>query len=175
MSFRSAFLLGDEFTIQEARYLSRGVKIEDWCSVGLARIGESEPRGALAVPLPGSLSGGDAAPCFYCGLNNHQAKQCPSKSLAAPRPAAWERLGQVDLGRLEALSQSLETALAKDPVTAMTARAASPHTLRKTGMPRRPVSMRRVSASTPAPNRAKAALAWATVSRGWRILSWSTV
>ena len=121
MSFRSAFLLGDEFTIQEARYLSRGVKIEDWCSVGLARIGESEPRGALAVPLPGSLSGGDAAPCFYCGLNNHQAKQCPSKSLAAPRPAAWERLGQVDLGRLEALSQSLETALAKDPVTAMTA------------------------------------------------------
>jgi hypothetical protein len=32
-------------------------------------------------------------------------------------------------------------------------------------MPRRPVSMRRVSASTPAPNRAKAALAWATVSR----------
>ncbi len=122
MSYRSALLLGDEFLIHEARTLSRGLSVEDWCNVSLVRIEESEPQGTLDVPLPASLSGGDAAPCFYCGLNNHEPRVCPAKTLAAPRPEIWDRLGQVDLGRMEALSQDLETALAGDPVGEMTRR-----------------------------------------------------
>ena len=119
MSYRAAFLLGEGFLIQEARSLSRGVKMEDWCSVGLSDVQESEPRGALAVPLPASLSGGDAAVCFYCGLNNHQPRQCPSKSLAAPRPEVWDRFGQVDLDRIEALSQEVEASLSANPLEGM--------------------------------------------------------
>ena len=121
MSYRAAFLLGEGFLIQEARSLSRGVKMEDWCSVGLSDVQESEPRGALAVPLPASLSGGDAAVCFYCGLNNHQPRQCPSKGLAAPRPEVWDRFGQVDLDRIEALSQEVEASLSANPLEGMVA------------------------------------------------------
>lgn len=121
MSYRSAFLLGDDFIIQEARYLSRGAKVDDWCSVNLVDIRESdEPTGALAVPLPGSLTGVETHPCFYCGLNNHPPRLCPSKALAAPRPEVWDRLGQVDIGQLEALSQELEKDMAADPVAGMT-------------------------------------------------------
>lgn len=122
MSYRTALLLGEGFIIQEARYLSRGVKVDDWCSVGLENAQESEePRGTLAVPLPASLSGGDAAPCFYCGLNNHAPRQCPSKNLPAPRPELWDRLGQVDLDKVESLSQEVEATLSENAVAGMAA------------------------------------------------------
>lgn len=120
MSYRSAFLLGEDFIIHEARALSRGVTVEDWCNVSLARADAAEdadavePEAELAVPLPSALSGGDAKPCFYCGLNNHTPRECPSKSLPAPRPEVWELFGNVDIGSLEELSQGLETALAAD-------------------------------------------------------------
>ena len=121
MSYRSAFLLGEGFLIQEARTLSRGVKMEDWCSVSLSEGLASERRGILSVPLPASLSGGDAAPCFYCGLTNHQARQCPSKALAVPRPEIWDRLGQLGIDQMEAVCQSLEGALAANPLEGMVA------------------------------------------------------
>lgn len=123
MSYRSAFLLGGDYVIHEARALSRGITVEDWCNVGLARIAdESEVSGELAVPLPAALSGGDARPCFYCGLNNHVPRDCPSKGLTVPRPEVWEHFGGLDIGRLEEVSQKLETALAADPLGEMTRR-----------------------------------------------------
>jgi tetratricopeptide (TPR) repeat protein len=123
MSYRTAFLLGDDYAIHEARSLSRGVTVDDWCNVSLIRAEEeSEPQGVLAVPLPTHLSGGDAKICFYCGLNNHSPKQCPSKTLDAPQPEVWDRFGQLDIGRLDELSQNLDTALAEDPLGAMTKR-----------------------------------------------------
>lgn len=121
MSYRSAFLLGEGFLIQEARSLSRGAKVDDWCSVSLSPDLAAEPRGILSVPLPASLSGGDAAPCFYCGLNNHEARQCPSKGLTAPRPEIWERLARLGIDQMEAISQALETALSANPLEGMAA------------------------------------------------------
>ncbi len=121
MSYRAAFLLGDDFAIHEARALSRGGAVDDWCNVSLARVAEeSEPQGVLAVPLPGNLSGGEAKPCFYCGLNNHGARLCPSKGLTGPVPELWDRFGQIDVGRLEGISQSLDAVLAESPLEAMT-------------------------------------------------------
>ncbi|OLN30542.1 hypothetical protein DVDV_0498 [Desulfovibrio sp. DV] len=123
MSYRSAFLLGDDFIIHEARALSRGINVEDWCNVSLVQVegaedaADEEPKGELAVPLPSALSGGDAKPCFYCGLNNHTPRHCPSKLLSAPKPEVWELFGDVDMGGLEALSQGLDTALAADFAT----------------------------------------------------------
>jgi tetratricopeptide (TPR) repeat protein len=123
MNYRSAFLLGDDFVVHEARALSRGASVDDWCNVSLAEVDaeeETEPQGILAVPLPTHLSAGDAALCYYCGLNNHPPRQCPSKQLTAPNPEAWEKFGQLDLGRLDGLSQSLDTVLAADPLGEMT-------------------------------------------------------
>ncbi len=121
MSYRTAFLLGEDFVIHEARTLSRGINIEDWCNVSLTRVESADEaaadeatQGELAVPLPSALSGGDAKPCFYCGLNNHGPRDCPSKQLMALDPGVWERFGDVDMGSLEALSEGLESALAAD-------------------------------------------------------------
>lgn len=120
MSYRSAFWLGGDFVIHEARTLSRGVNIDDWCNVSLPRAdAESAIVGSLAVPLPAQLSGGDARPCFYCGLTNHGPAACPSKQLTAARPDVWARFGRLDIGGLEGLSQKLDAALGEDPVAAM--------------------------------------------------------
>lgn len=116
MSYRSAFLLGDDFNINEARYLSRGGSVDDWCTVSFHNIEaeEGEAKTVLAVPLPAVLSGGDAPVCFYCGLNNHEPAKCPSKRIDKPHPEIWERFAGLDTARLEEVSQSLETALAAD-------------------------------------------------------------
>lgn|GEM_PF-293026 len=120
VSYRSAFLLGGDFVIHEARTLSRGATVEDWCNVSLGRVEEDEaPQGAMAVPLPAALSGGGANACFYCGLNNHAPRECPSKLLVAPCPEAWDRFGMIDLGRLEEVSQGLEAAFGDEPLPAM--------------------------------------------------------
>jgi tetratricopeptide (TPR) repeat protein len=120
MSYRSAFLLGEGFAIHEARALSRGVAIDDWCNVSLLDAdATTEPQGALAVPLPASLSGDETSLCFYCGLHNHPPAKCPSKVLAAPRPEVWTRFAGVNIDRLEEISQKLDAALAGDAVAAM--------------------------------------------------------
>ncbi|MEA4856747.1 tetratricopeptide repeat protein [Solidesulfovibrio sp.] len=125
MSYRSAFLLGEEFRIHEARALSRGSNIDDWCNVSLVDAGEeSQATGSLAVPLPSRLSVTDAKLCFYCGLSNHEPRHCPSKALAGPRPEVWERFGGLSVGGLEELSGKLDAALAADPVGEMTRRVA---------------------------------------------------
>ncbi|WP_428566808.1 MAG: tetratricopeptide repeat protein [Solidesulfovibrio sp. DCME] len=123
MSYRSAFLLGEEFCIHEARALSRGSNIDDWCNVSLLDAGEESPTaGSLAVPLPSRLSVADARLCFYCGLSNHEPRHCPSKTLAGPRPDVWERFGRLSINGLEELSGKLDAALAADPVAEMTRR-----------------------------------------------------
>ena len=121
VAYRSAFLLGPEFVIHEARTLSRGATVEDWCNVSLGRVEEdAEPQGAMPVPLPSALSGGGASACFYCGLNNHGPKECPSKTLGSPSPEVWDRFGMIDIGRLEDATLALEAAFGEEPLPAMT-------------------------------------------------------
>lgn len=125
MSYRSAFLLGEDFRIHEARALSRGSNVDDWCNVSLTEEGEeAETSGSLAVPLPSRLSGAQADRCFYCGLGNHEPRHCPSKVLDAARPEVWARFGRLSIAGLEALSQKLDEALAADPQGEMTRRLA---------------------------------------------------
>jgi len=125
MSYRSAFLLGADFVIHEIRSLSRGVTVEDWANVSLVQGNDDEEakaQGELVVPLPANLVGDGEVRCFYCGLTSHGPRQCPAKRLAAPRPEVWQRFGLLDIGRLEEMSQALDTALAADPLEEMTKR-----------------------------------------------------
>ena len=71
MSYRTAFLLGEDFVIHEARTLSRGINIEDWCNVSLARVESADEaaadeatQGELAVPHPAAHFDG-AGNVFY--------------------------------------------------------------------------------------------------------------
>ncbi len=121
MSFRSALYLGKGFRINDVRYSRTAQTIDDWCHVSLAPEEEdSEAHGELPFKLPTNLLAGDLLPCFYCGLNSHEAKDCPSKALPDKDSALWEQLGMVDLAKLDEAGKKLDTALADDPLKVLT-------------------------------------------------------
>lgn len=120
MSFRSALYLGKGFRINDVRYSRTAQTIDDWCHVSLAPDEETdEALGELPFKLPTSLLVGDLPPCFYCGLNNHAPKDCPSKALPDMDLSVWEQLGMVDLAKLNEAGISLGGALAADPITVL--------------------------------------------------------
>lgn len=114
MSYRAAFLLGEGFRINEARYTSRGNSVDDWCSVSPVPSEAEHSEGAIALTYSTNLMAGRFGPCFYCGLANHDPAHCPSKALAAGNPGLWTRLADVDIERLDAMFQELDTALANN-------------------------------------------------------------
>ncbi|WP_176631411.1 tetratricopeptide repeat protein [Desulfolutivibrio sulfoxidireducens] len=115
MSYRSAFLLGPDFKINEARYASRGNSVEDWCNVVLAAESDTAQAGSLPIDYPAQLVTGDRPMCFYCGLTNHDPGQCPSKSLAGWDPGLWTTLSAMDITDMGERFKALESALSGDP------------------------------------------------------------
>jgi tetratricopeptide (TPR) repeat protein len=113
MSFKSALYLGKGFRINDVRRSTGSVGIDDWCHISLASEEEDgEASGELPFSLPSQLLAGSNPPCFYCGLSNHQPKECPSKALLDMDGSIWEQLGLVDLAKLNEAGASLNKELA---------------------------------------------------------------
>ncbi len=118
MSYRSAFLLGNEFKINDARSASRGNSVEDWCNVGLADEGGKAQAGVLPIEYPGQLVSGDLPMCYYCGLTHHAPAQCPTKTLTAGNPGLWHSLSDLDIADMSERFKALDAALSGDPRSA---------------------------------------------------------
>lgn len=102
MSFRSALYLGKGFRISDVRQASSVQTVDDWCQISLeADEEEGTIRGQVSMNLPPNLLAGKEAPCFYCGLTNHQARDCPTKALANLDPEAWEQVAMLDLEKIQ--------------------------------------------------------------------------
>ncbi|MDQ7833356.1 MAG: tetratricopeptide repeat protein [Desulfovibrionaceae bacterium] len=114
MSYRSAFLLGRDFKINDARYASRGNSVEDWCSVRLAAEGDAAETGTVPVDYPAQLVSGDKPLCFYCGLTSHTPASCPSKGLGEWNPGLWDTLSRWDIADINEHFKALDAALAGD-------------------------------------------------------------
>ncbi|HDQ41619.1 MAG TPA: hypothetical protein ENN39_11400 [Desulfonatronum sp.] len=90
----AALLLRDAFDIvflDSAGTLS----LESPCQVSLASPAESE-KFALTFPASAALSSGGKTACFYCGLKNHRAQECPSRHLFNWDPGIWDKLSVLD-------------------------------------------------------------------------------
>jgi len=98
MRYRDGYALYDTFKVNELSYGGDQESLESWCNVSI-RQGEGQGgQGTIEMPLPRRWLGGSAKPCFYCGLTNHSAAQCPSKNLPAFRGEVWQELGRKNLG-----------------------------------------------------------------------------
>lgn len=121
ISYRTAFLLGDEFAINSVGYFNERQGLDNWCYVNLSQGAEGGGgSGSIQVDLPRRLTAGVERECYYCGLKNHQPMECPSRHLALGRPDVWERLAQVNLEDFSEMAHEVDDALQKDPVESIT-------------------------------------------------------
>jgi len=121
LTYRTAFLLGDEFSINSVGYFNERQGLDNWCYVNLSQGAEGGGgSGSIQVDLPRRLTAGVERECYYCGLKNHQTPECPSRHLALGRPDIWEKMAQVNLEDFTEMAHEVDDALQKDPVESIT-------------------------------------------------------
>jgi len=110
MRYRDGYALYDTFKVNELSYGGDQESLESWCNVSI-RQGEGQGgQGTIEMPLPRRWLGGSAKPCFYCGLTNHSAAQCPSKNLPPFRGEVWQELGRKNLGDMAQAFKNIDEA-----------------------------------------------------------------
>jgi len=90
MSYRTAFLVGEGFKINDLRFTMDQSTLEDWCNISL--LGDNDQGGTLQVDLPKRLVTGKETYCFYCGLHSHQPQDCPSHGLDELNFGLWDTI-----------------------------------------------------------------------------------
>lgn len=111
MSYRNAYLLGGDYTIQDLHFSTTSTSVDNWCTVNLA---EQRDR-SQSVPLLMAaqlVTGGE--PCLYCGVRTHHSNQCPSRRMA-PRPLDfWKNFSDLDIDIINAAYRDIEIKLSSD-------------------------------------------------------------
>ena len=110
VSYRTAFLLGDEFSINSVGYFNERQGLDNWCYVNLSQGSEGGGGGgSIQVDLPRRLTAGVERECYYCGLKNHQTQECPSRHLALGRPDIWEKMALVNLEDFSEMAHEVDS------------------------------------------------------------------
>ncbi len=84
MSYRTAYLLGDGFSIQDLRFSDNQNNIDSWCTVSLDNAASSFE--SIQVLMASQLLGNEGICCFHCGINTHKPHECPTKALKEYAP-----------------------------------------------------------------------------------------
>ncbi|MDP2848755.1 MAG: tetratricopeptide repeat protein [Humidesulfovibrio sp.] len=105
MRYRDGYALYDTFKVNEVSYGGDQESLDSWCNVSIRQAEGQGGQGTIEMPMPRRLLAGALKECYYCGLKNHAALQCPSKSQPPFRSQVW-----VDLGRknLEDMAQAFK-------------------------------------------------------------------
>lgn len=114
MNYRTAFLLGDHFRINDVRFSVEQNSLDDWCNVSLSKDYDQE-SGVMQVELPKRLVSGKEAHCFYCGLRSHPLQKCPSRMVEELQLDIWEDVARLDFSVLNQSLEGIDKALAADP------------------------------------------------------------
>lgn len=110
MSYRNAFLLGEGFSITDLHFSAGHSSMDNWCTVAL---GEAQLTSGSYIPVlvAGQMVSGEGTGCFYCGMRNHTASQCPSKHLKFSETDVWKDFGELDLETVNDAFRDVESRL----------------------------------------------------------------
>lgn len=109
-SYRNAYLLGDNFIVRDLRFTGQ-TSMDSWCNVLL----DDNVISSRSVPLIMSshLAGNsETKECFYCGLANHSASECPTRRHFPSRPDAWDNIASLNLEQINDSFRKIELVLA---------------------------------------------------------------
>lgn len=110
LSYRNAFLLGEGFVIRDLRFSGSQTNMDSWCNTLL----DENRISSRSIPLIMSAklaSATEPAECFYCGLPNHTATECPTRTQIPSRPDTWQAIAGMDLDAINATFKKIELVL----------------------------------------------------------------
>lgn len=110
ISYKNAFILGDEFVIQDLVYSSVKTNIDSFCTVVLKE--NNVDLNSFSVLLPEVLVPGKV-PCFYCGASNHTSGQCPSRNVEPVSSMYFEQLNDINLTDINSAFREIDIAINK--------------------------------------------------------------
>ncbi len=96
LRYRDAFLLGNDFAVNEVRFGSEQENVDGWCHVSLMQGVHDTASSAMSVTISRRVSVGEHEDCFYCGMKNHQPSECPSRTLQGLDPVVWKQLAAIN-------------------------------------------------------------------------------
>lgn len=113
LSYRNAYLLGEGFSVRDLRYTGGQTSMDSWCNVLLDenRISNRSIPLIMAGQLAAGASGGG---CFYCGMPNHTAAECPTRTYFPSRAEVWQQIESMDLEVINDAFRRIETILSKN-------------------------------------------------------------
>lgn len=109
-SYRNAYLLGDGFNVRDLRF-SGQTSMDSWCNVLL----DDNAISSRSVPLimASHLTGStESTECFYCGLANHTASECPTRRHFPARSETWDAVACLNLDQINDSFRKIEMTLA---------------------------------------------------------------
>lgn len=115
LSYRNAYLLGEGFSVRDLRYTGGQTSMDSWCNVLL----DENRISNRSIPLimSGQLAAGAAAgSCFYCGLPNHSAAECPTRNFFPTRAETWQQVEGMDLEIINEAFKHIESVLTEKGV-----------------------------------------------------------
>lgn len=113
----AGLLLRDEFEISFLDAVG-DQPLDALCQLGLSS-NDSSGRRRLDFPASASLSAGNNALCFYCGMKSHESSKCPSRQIFNPEPGVWDKVGAMDIKDLAQAVKTLDTTLGKGNLSSM--------------------------------------------------------
>lgn len=115
ISYKNAFILGDDFKIQDLVYSSTNTSIDSFCTVELKT--QKTEVTSFSIVLPEALLPKNK-PCFYCGSSNHSPMQCPSKSVEPVSPQYFENLNNINLSDANLAFREIDKRIAREGISA---------------------------------------------------------
>lgn len=113
MSFKNAYLLGEDFLMHDVRFEASTHSLADWCNVTL--IEEGEPSSVfLPIIVPARLASGKLEQCFYCGMRNHLPAQCPSRQITRWNPRLWDLVAMMDFPKMNDALRQIDNVMAEE-------------------------------------------------------------
>lgn len=110
ISYRNAFLLGEGFVVRDLRFTGGQTSLDSWCNALLDE--NSISSRSIPIVMSAGLAGtGEKGECFYCGLPNHSAAECPTRTHFPTQPETWQAVASLDLDAINEAFRKIEMAL----------------------------------------------------------------
>lgn len=117
ISYRNAYLLGESFVVRDLRFTGGQTNMDSWCNAML----DENSISSRSIPLIMSshLATADSGECFYCGLPNHSAAQCPTRTYLPSRPETWQAVAAMDLDDINNAFRQIELTLSSKGINGL--------------------------------------------------------